>query len=244
MLVSTGFIKKLPLVKQYEKLISAEIYNVSLNAWFFMVNNESFVKNKKINIDIIEGGWCDFINENGYTENNVLRQVKLCREIGAKKLRLFFGVSEVPSSINNLESIIYSTSNRISMLCEKYPDINFYFENHGLLSNNSIFLNGVCKLITKNNFGLNFDFINFEIEGINASEEYKKLKNFIKMMHIKGRVGTIHAGYKDTESNFFDKHISKGLSKNIKYCIEYEGVGDPISDIKYAMNKIKSYGYE
>jgi len=198
---------------------------------------QKLLKKYNLIVKVIGGGWCDFFYSGKKivdTFNSIKMQINIAEILDCKSIRLFFGRGKY-GSINQevLDTIVMN----ISYIAEKYPDVNFYFENHDGASLVPKFCLDVMEKINRPNVKLNFDPINFEKAGINSNIAYNLLKNHISHVHLKGLLSGSYCGYGygDVKLDDIIKDLINSNYKNI-FTIEYEGPGNAISNLIMSKN--------
>lgn len=235
--VSTGAVKLLPFNEVLESFhinqLQSFAFNITpiVNGSLDIENAKSLIKDFKMHCSIIEGGWCNFINNeefNKKTIDSIAKQVSIARYLKVKKIRLFFGVDMGDIS----EKKINDCSNNILKICNKYKDIEFFFENEKGLSSNLNFLNSIVKKVSIDNFGINFDTVNFELNDVDPLIAYKKLKKKIAHFHVKGKYRNMLIEYGSGDSKV-DDIIRLALKDNeiLSVSIEYEGPKDRLKTL-------------
>jgi len=198
---------------------------------------QKLLKKYNLIVKVIGGGWCDFFyrgKEIEETFNSIKTQINIAEILACKSIRLFFG-REKYSRIDQevLDGIVMN----ISYIAEKYPDINFYFENHDGASLVPEFCLEVMQKINRPNVKLNFDPINFEKAGIDSNLAYNLLKNHISHVHLKGLLSGSYCSYGEGDVKL-DNIITDLIENNYNniFTIEYEGPGNAINNLIMSKN--------
>jgi sugar phosphate isomerase/epimerase len=138
---------------------------------------------------VVSGGWCDFFHGAGEidrTWESVERQVGIARRLGVTTLRLFFGRLARDAYGPMSRDIIVGNLRRLSTT---YPDSLFVFENHDGASLVPEICREVLARTDRPNIRMNFDPINFEKAGVDASDALAAVGPFVAHVHLKGLEG-------------------------------------------------------
>ncbi len=235
--ISTGGVKLLSTETVVNYFNNNNLTNIAFNITPIMsdkvsVNHiKSLFKAYNISCNIIDGGWCNFIEQKEFEEktiSSINKQVKIAKFLNSRRIRLFFGHYE--GSLNQ-NSIINSSKN-ITSVCERYPEVEFLFENEKGISSNLEFLKNIILKIKSENFGLNFDTVNFELNNINPITAFECLKSKIVHFHIKGKKNNELSEYGNGDSQI-DEVIKMAKKSNIfnSASVEYEGHKDRLETL-------------
>lgn len=136
---------------------------------------------------VVSGGWCDFFHQPPQideTFQSVDRQVQFASRLGASRIRLFYGRRPREAWSAGALDVIGGNMARLGDL---YPDVTFFFENHGLGASSDP---EICRTILARanlpNVRMNFDPVNFEHAGFDSMEALRVLQPHIGHVHIKG----------------------------------------------------------
>lgn len=138
-------------------------------------------------VRVVSGGWCDFFHEAPQVEEtfaSVDRQVRFARRLGASRIRLFYG--RLPREAWSAGALDVIARN-MSRLGSQYPDVLFFFENHGLgASSDPEICASILERVGLANVRMNFDPVNFEHAGFDSLEALRPLRPFVGHVHVKG----------------------------------------------------------
>ena len=246
--ISTGAVKTLSLAEYLPSFVAAgcRLINLNLTPLYHGIVPISDISEQLsvhgMSISVLEGGWCDFFEGNHLgadTLASVDKQVEYARALNVNHLRLFFGVREnrLPDTRMADQFIL-----RLVALADRYKDIVFLFENHGGLSNNVQFLIDTLNLVNKNNIKLNFDSVNFEVEGIDPIKALEKLAPHVASFHVKGRRGYEYDIFGNDDSKIPEVTSTVlSLKKEILCAVEYEGKSDRLPGLITSYINYKNY---
>lgn len=176
---------------------------------------------------VVSGGWCDFFHGAPQVEEtfqSIARQVRLCRQLGVRRLRLFFGRLPFKDYSPPVRDRLCTNLLRLS---DQYQDISFAFENHDGASLHPEVCREVLEQVDRFNIRLNYDPINFERAGVDHLAALALLAPFIGHVHLKGLE---HGEY--CEFGVGDMDLSPALGTLIgsgytgSFSVEYEGPFD------------------
>jgi sugar phosphate isomerase/epimerase len=137
---------------------------------------------------VASGGWCDYSHDGQefeQTRRSVERQVAIARELGVRRMRLFFG--RLPRERYGPQAL-ETLARNISELGARHPDVTFAFENHDGASACPEICRAVLERVDRANIRLNFDPINFEHRSVDHMKAFHELQPFITHVHLKGIV--------------------------------------------------------
>ena len=176
---------------------------------------------------IVSGGWCDFYHGAPEIEEtfwSVDRQVAIAGELGARRLRLFFGrLTREDWSAEALATI----AGNMRRLGDRYPEVQFVFENHDGASSEPATCRRILEAVERPNIRLNFDPINFEHAGVNCLDAVRELLPLIGHVHLKGlgRDGFCEFGEGDVDLIPVLRTLAAGGYQGA-FTVEYEGTFD------------------
>lgn len=145
--------------------------------WLFDVAN--------INIEIADGGWCDFTGTNSEYRSSELRidqQIQICEILNCKRLRLFVGNQNSDQDSETIDLI----AKRFDALARNYPSFQFNFETHDERSCSHQFWESIFGKISVNNVGLVIDFANILVKSTYSYTDFVELSEKVTHLHIKG----------------------------------------------------------
>jgi sugar phosphate isomerase/epimerase len=192
LLPSTTSHKREPLVPTLEVFARLGLCDLDLNLNHFVERGATVdevrgaLAANRQRVWIVSGGWCDFFDaepEIQKTMASVARQVELARAFGVTALRLFFG--RLPAERYSGEARATIVAN-IRRLGERYPDMQFVFENHDGVSSRPRVCREILEHVGLPNVRAVFDPINFEHRGANSLDAVKELLPLIAHVHLKG----------------------------------------------------------
>ena len=140
------------------------------------------VSQNRWKVSLLDGGWCDFFRNDfeAVSLPQINLQLKFAREVGVRRIRLFFGhPKDEIVEINVLSS-------RISKLLKQNPDISFLFETHDTWSCKSDNLAILGSLVNLPNLGYVIDPAN--IVKFNLSNDFRTsaVEKYVQHFHFKG----------------------------------------------------------
>lgn len=135
---------------------------------------------------VVSGGWCDFYKpapEIDTTFASVARQVEICRALGVRVLRLFFGrLARRDFSPAAFDTIAAN----LSRLSDAHPGVLFVFENHDGASLDPDVCRDVLQRVDRPNIRMNFDPINFAKAGVDPLAALRVVRPWVDHVHLKG----------------------------------------------------------
>ena len=176
---------------------------------------------------MVSGGWCDFYHNAPQIEEtfrSVDRQVAIAVELGVNRMRLFFGrLKREDCSAHALATV----AGNIRRLADRYPEIQFVFENHDGASSNPEICRQILEAVSRPNIRLNFDPINFEHAGVDSMDALRELLPLIGHVHLKGldRGGFCEFGTGDVDLMPVLRSLLAGGYRGA-FTVEYEGTFD------------------
>ena len=217
---------------------------------FFQYNPDinkikGILKKYKINVLAMSGGWCSFWKKDiKKTEKSIEKQIKIMDALGCNRLRIFLGILEKKDYTEEIGRIII---NNLTKLSNRYPKKIFLFETHDGISLDIKIMKHIFSNVNKKNILINFDAANLERAGTDSYEFLKQLYPWIGHLHIKGLksrkgrvMGDFYCPY--GEGIFSYNKIFEFLKQN-KFkgllSIEFEGKGEPLTEIKKSYEKLK-----
>lgn len=135
---------------------------------------------------VASGGWCDFYETAPAVEStfaSVSRQVEMCRTLGARVLRLFFGRLPRPDFT---PAAFDTIAGNLSRLSHAHPDVLFVFENHDGASLDPGVCRDVLQRVGRANIRMNLDPINFAKAGVDPLQALEAVRPFVGHVHLKG----------------------------------------------------------
>lgn len=173
------------------------------------------------------GGWCDFYETAPAVERtfeSVSRQVEMCRTLGVRVLRLFFGrLDRQDFSAATLDTI----AGNLSRLSHAHPDVLFVLENHDGASLDP----GVCRDVLQRvglaNIRMNLDPVNFAKAGVDPLRALEVVRPFVGHVHLKGLANGEYCefGQGDVDLEPVMASLLKGGYAGA-FTVEYEGPFD------------------
>jgi len=176
---------------------------------------------------IVSGGWCDFFDVPpalDATLQSVKRQVALTRELGADRLRLFFGrLSAADYSPRALTAIV----DNVRRVADRDIDLLFMFENHDGASSRPEICAEILAAVDRPNVVLTFDPINFEHRAVRTADALQLLLPFVGHVHLKGYGGGAFCGFGEGDVDLLPA-LSTLIAAGYRgaFTVEYEGSGD------------------
>ena len=176
---------------------------------------------------IVSGGWCDFFDQPPKIDEtfaSVGQQVAMARAFGVNVLRLFFG--RLPLHEYGTEARDTIVAN-IRRLADRYPEMQFNFENHDGASSRPDVCRGVLERVGRPNARLTFDPMNFEHAGVRCSDALDEVQALVAHVHLKGyRQGEFcEFGEGDVDLTPVLRALIAGGYEDA-FTVEYEGAHD------------------
>lgn len=135
---------------------------------------------------VASGGWSDFYETAPAVERtfeSAARQVEMCRTLGVRVLRLFFGRLArhdfTPAAFDTI-------AGNLTRLSHAHPDVQFVFENHDGASLDPVVCRDVLQRVGRANIRMNFDPINFAKAGVDPVRALEAVRAFVGHVHLKG----------------------------------------------------------
>jgi hypothetical protein len=189
---------------------------------------------ERFNINIVDGGWCDLINNQIDTIPN---QIEITRKLGANKLRLFFSPFDKDKTNYHKDIAISNVIHNIKQLAMDNSDITFLYETHRGIGLDHRTVKFIMERVGLDNVGLVFDPVNFLSYDLSPKLAFNSLKDFIKHTHIKGINDK-----KQLCSFGVGVNTNELILDAIKYCssigIEYEGTQSPFIGLSESYKNI------
>jgi len=241
--INTSFNKKeslnktISFIKEVLQINSIELTTDARAHGYQMLFSSKEIKSLGIHIEIMSGGWCDFIRNE---TSMLLPQISLMKQLGTNKIRLFISNPHLPAETN---IITFKKANSlIKKYARLYPDIYFLFENHGGLTANGLLTRHLMEEVDMFNVGLVYDPSNYIASGANPLEALGLTFKYIKHVHVK-----------DINQNKEFCSVGEGITPwkkiietlklndyNGVYSIEYEGKENPKLGIQKSLNNFRN----
>jgi sugar phosphate isomerase/epimerase len=233
LLASTTSHKREPLMPTLELFGRLGLVDVDLNLHHLIeerVPVPSVVESVAANgltLWVVSGGWCDFYHsspEIDATFASVARQVEICRALGVRVLRLFFGrLARRDFSPAALDTI----AENLSRLSGAHPDLLFIFENHDGASLDPEVCRDVLQRVGRPNIRMNFDPINFAKAGVDPLRALDFVRPFLAHVHLKGLSQNEYCEFGEGDTDL--RPVVKTLldtGYSGAFTVEYEGPFD------------------
>jgi sugar phosphate isomerase/epimerase len=190
---------------------------------------------------VLSGGWCDFYTtgpEREATFASVAGQVEMCRALGVRVLRLFFGRLARRDFSPAASGTIAANLSRLS---DAHPDVLFVFENHDGASLDPVVCRDVLHRVGRDNIRMNFDPINFAKAGVDPVQALEVVRPFVAHVHLKGLIRGEYCEFGEGDVN-----LAPVLAALLEggyggaFTVEYEGPFDGTLRLYRSLQKARS----
>jgi len=244
---NTISLRKMDISDLIPTLGKLEIKDLELHADFLLDKSIDYKKfNKDLNkynikIYVFSGGWCNFLTKD-ISENieSMQKQIDIMKKINCNKIRIFLGQMK---NEDYTEEAGNKAVKDLTTLSKTFPKITFLMENENGVNSNPDILYSIMSRVNKPNILLNYDFANMEAVGYNSFSNFKKLKDFVGHIHIKGILNKKDRKYCEYGKGILDYTEIFNYLKEIDYnkliSSEYEGDGNKLEGLKNCFFNLK-----